>query len=391
MSLPAAEYAPAARHRRGPVPVVQVVSSLDTGGQEMLCARLVERLDPARFRSRVVSVRGGGWLARRLRDRGVPVHFLRAQEGFRVDAVLRLAAWLRREGTPVVHCHNRQALLYGGLAALLAPGSRLVFTKHGVSFWSDRATALVGRLLLRRARAVAAVSEDIAGPLREGGWVRAERLHAVPNGVDTEEFRPCAGPATRAALREGLGLPAGAPVVGTVARLSPEKDQSLLLSAFARVRARLPEARLLIVGDGPLRGELEARAARLRLGESALFLGERQDVARLLPAMDVFCLPSRTEGMSLTLLEALACGVPAVATAVGGTPEVVRDGETGLLVPSGDPERLAAALLCLLGDPVMTRALGLRARAAAVEHYSLDSMVARYAAIYTESSGGERG
>lgn len=361
--------------------VAQVVRSLDTGGQEVMVARLVERLDPARFRSTVISLQGGGWLADQLQARGFEVLCLNAPEAWSPATIAQTAKILRKKRVDVVHCHNRKALLYGGLAGTLAPRTRLVYTKHGASHWDGGPTALLGRFVMRRSRAVVAVSQDIERGVRAGNWASGQRLHTVLNGVDLEQFRPRAD---RAEVRQSIGIPTTALVVGTVARLSPEKDQATLLRAFAQVAMALPEARLLLVGDGALRAELEALARELRISERTHLLGERTDVAELLGAMDVFCLPSLTEGTSLTLLEAMATGLPVVATAVGGTPEVVAHETSGLLVEAGRPERLAEALCRVLQNGTLGARFGAAGREIVGERYSMQRMVERYAAIYQQ-------
>jgi sugar transferase (PEP-CTERM/EpsH1 system associated) len=370
-----------------PAVVVHVLRSLETGGQEMMCARLVECLDPRRHRPVVVSLQGEGHLGGELRERGIEVRCLNAPEGFRAGLVWRLADLLWRTGARIVHCHNRKAFLYGALAARLAPWVRVVFTKHGASFWEGGPAARLGRALVRRSHAVVAVSEDIAGPLREEGWTSPGRLRTILNGVDTDRFRPHLPPP---ALPDALGLRPEHRVIGTVARLSPEKDQATLLRAFAPVAQSIPVARLLIVGDGPERGALEALAAELELREHVIFAGERPDVARLLGAMDVFALPSLSEGTSLTLLEAMASGLPVVATAVGGTPEVVADGQTGFLVPPRDPAALAEALKQTLADQDAARRMGSAGRQTVLERYSLAAMVDAYTGLYEELVGGGR-
>jgi sugar transferase (PEP-CTERM/EpsH1 system associated) len=381
VSAPAAAPETRARVQADRVVVAQVVRSLDTGGQEVLCARLVERLDSERYLPLVISLQGGGWLADRLREQGFAVECLGAPEGWNPRTVTRLAELLRSRDVRVVHCHNRKALMYGGLATLLAPQARLVYTKHGVSHWDGGPTALLGRYLMRRARAVVAVSDDIARGVTAGRWADGDVLHTILNGVDLQQFTPSP---ERWRTRAELGLSAGAPVIGTVARLSPEKDQATLLRAFAQVAPSCPEARLLIVGDGALRGSLEALAAELSIQDRTLFVGERTDIPRLLGAMDVFCLPSLTEGTSLTLLEAMATALPVVATAVGGTPEVVSDGRTGLLVPPSRPELVAKALGELLRRPELREQMGRTGRSVVAARYSMEAMIGRYTGLYEQ-------
>jgi glycosyltransferase involved in cell wall biosynthesis len=234
---------------------------------------------------------------------------------------------------------------------------------------------------MRRSRAVVAVSRDIASGVCAGNWADPSRLHTVLNGVDLDQFQPGSD---RDPVRRALGISPGARVLGTVARLSPEKDQATLLRAFRQLARELPSAHLMLVGDGALRSELERLARDLGLAERTHFLGERRDIASLLRAMDVFCLPSLTEGTSLTLLEAMATGLPVVATAVGGNPEVVADQVSGLLVKPGEPDQLAHALLCVFQDGQWARRLGHAGREIVRQRYSMQAMVERYAGIYQQ-------
>ncbi|HVY45200.1 MAG TPA: glycosyltransferase [Minicystis sp.] len=378
----AARAAGAQRAARSPAPVrvVQVVRSLETGGQEMMLVRLVEALDPRAFACSVLVLQGHeideAPLARRLAERGVEVHAMRARrEGVAPALVPALARELYRRGAEVVHAHNLQPLLYAGLAARLKPGTGVVATAHGYRNWSsfrfDRA--------LRRAlpgAVVVAVSPELAAALAARGFSPEVGV----NGVDVEAL---AAPGDRARLRAALGLEPDEWVLGALGRLSPEKDHATLLRAMQRVAAVEPRAHLLLAGDGPLRAELAALAGRLGLEGRVRLIGERADVPGFLGALDVFCLPSKTEGTSLSLLEAMACGVPVVATAVGGTPSVVEAGAAARLVPPGDPEALAAALLALREAPREAAAMAARGRRIVEARFSLRGMVDRYAALYT--------
>jgi glycosyltransferase involved in cell wall biosynthesis len=179
-----------------------------------------------------------------------------------------------------------------------------------------------------------------------------------------------------------LGLPAGAPVVGAVSRLAWKKAIVHLVQATPRIVEALPQARVVIAGDGPLRAELEAEAAALGVADHIRFLGSREDSIDLMALFDVFVLPSVVEGMSNALLEAMAVGRPVVATDVGGNSEVVADGETGFLVPASAPDRLAAAIVKLLGAPEMAAEMGAAGRRRVIEHYRVDIMTRRIEAMY---------
>jgi glycosyltransferase involved in cell wall biosynthesis len=239
------------------------------------------------------------------------------------------------------------------------------------------------RVTLSRAHRLIAVSEAVARSARVSlGSLR--RLVVVRNGVDLARFDdPCLP--SRDAMRRALGLPPDAPVALCVARLSPEKD----VAAFLEAAALVPEtaANFLVAGDGPLRPSLEQQIELLRLKDRARLLGARQDIPALLRAADVLCVPSREEGLGLAAVEAMASGLPVVATRVGGLPEVVTDGETGLLVAPGDRAALAAALTGLLSSPAYARRLGEAGRARARTCFDHRAMIAATNAVYAEAVG----
>jgi phenylacetate-CoA ligase len=370
--------------------VAHVVLALQPGGLEQVVLALLARADRERFEPSVVALDEPGALAGRLAQMGVPLHVMPRAQGGGIDAALtvRLSAWLRREHIDIVHTHNPTPHLYGALAAALArrptpphgrPRPTVVHTKHGRNHPDDPRKVLANRLASALSDRIVAVSEDATRVAVEVEHVEAHRLVTIRNGVDTMLFHPD----EPAPARRALGIPVMGFHVGCVARLSAEKDHATLLEAFARLHAARPDAHLTLIGDGPLRGELEAQRARLGLESALTLAGHREDVAALLPAFDVFALSSRTEGMSLTLLEAAAAALPIVATRVGGNPEVVADGETGILVPPGDPGRLSEALQAM-AERQDRAAMGARGRARVAERHGMDRMAAAYDALYAE-------
>ncbi|WP_437484461.1 glycosyltransferase [Sorangium sp. So ce1014] len=374
-----------------PAKVAHVVLSLNVGGLERVVLRLLERTARDRFAPVVCALHEPGALAEELARLGVPLVVLARRPGLDPGLPVRLSAWLRREGIRLVHTHNPGPHLYGALAAGLARaarlpgggGPRVIHTKHGRNYPKQRRKVLVNRLAAALTDRVVAVSDDARAVALEVERVDPAKVVTILNGVDTDVFRP----GDAGAARARLGVPASGYHVGCVARLSPEKDHATLLAAFARLREVRPDAHLSLIGDGPLRPALEQQAARLGLGGAVTFTGTRGDVAELLPAFDVFALASLTEGISLTLIEAAAAGVPIVATRVGGNPEILEEGETGLLVAPGAPETLAAAL-----EAVAVRqdraAMGMRGRARVVERFGVDRMVRAYEDLYDEVLGG---
>jgi glycosyltransferase involved in cell wall biosynthesis len=217
---------------------------------------------------------------------------------------------------------------------------------------------------------------------RDIGFPR-ERITVIRNGADLQKF----GATSRTVARELLGIASGDFVIGTVGRLVPVKDHVVLLSAIAGVNESGVAASMVIVGDGPLRGDLESRAHALGLERQVLFLGHRPDVDRILPALDVFALTSVSEGLPNTVLEAMATGLPVISTDVGGVDELVVDGETGLLVPARDAGAFSAAILKLAGDRGLREEMGAKGRKRATAQFGLPTMLAGYARVYKESAG----
>jgi glycosyltransferase involved in cell wall biosynthesis len=352
--------------------VVHVTLGLGVGGQENLLVEFARHADRARFNLRVVSLGGRGTLAPDLEACGVPVEALAEPDGLRPGIVLRLAGLFRRWRADVVHTHDNRPLVYGAPAARLARVPRVVHTKHyGRIAHISRRQAFLEAAAARLADRFVCVSRDsAAGAVAQG--VPARKVATVWNGIDLARFT-YAGPCS------------GGPAV-LVARLSPEKDIPTLLRAAALVTRAEPGFRLEVAGHGPCLPELQRLAGELGLGERVRFLGEVRDVPGLLKRAGLFVLSSVTEGISLTLLEAMARGLPVVATRVGGNPEVVADGDTGVLVPPGKPEVLAEAVLRVWRDPGRGRELGLAGRRRVEANFEVRGMVSRYEALYEASS-----
>ncbi len=344
------------------------------GGQNQ--ALLTARGMAERGHDVVIACQAGGALAERARAAGIEVRELGFRGDFSPAAVLPLAAAMRGFAPDRVQLHDPHAVSAALLARRLTQRTAFVATRR-VDF------ALRGPLSRRKYAAcdrVIAVSEAIAAVLRAGG-LAAERLRVVYEGVPDR----AAQPGGRGALRE-LGIPDDAPVVGNVAALTGHKDQATLLHAAAKVAARVPSARFLIVGEGELRARLETLAGDLGLERRCVFAGFRADLDRLIPAFTVFCLSSHMEGLGTSLLDAMAFGVPVVATAAGGIPEAVADGVTGRLVPPRDPAALAAALVEALEDPARRAAWGHAGRQRFEERFTADRMIEATLAVHAELS-----
>jgi glycosyltransferase involved in cell wall biosynthesis len=359
-------------------PVLQVVLRLDPGGTERLVVEIVRRLH-ARVPMAVCCLDAAGAWADRVTSLGVPLTVLGRRDGFHPGLARDVVACARAAGAAVLHCHHYSPFVYGRLASVVAPELRVIYTEHGRLSDSPPSAKrrLANRLLMGGVQDLFAVSHDLrAHLLREAV---PPRMQVIWNGIDPG-VAPT--PADRAAARAALGVPDDAIVVGAVARLDPVKDLGTLLAAVSRARATVPGLCAVIAGDGPERPALEAAIAADPAGDRLRLLGHRDDVRMLLAGVDIFANSSTSEGISLTLLEAMAAELPIVATRVGGTPEVVVDQETGRLAPARDPEAFAAALVDVAGDARRARAWGQAGRRRLLAHFTIDEMVRKYEAVY---------
>lgn len=366
--------------------IVHVVENLDRGGLERTVVDLIASQRDAGHECRVICLFKLGLLARELLASGVRVDACGKRPGLDLRALRRARALIRQSPDAVIHTHNAMAHYYAVLASLGLPVKCRINTRHGMGgrTRSGRQEWLY-RQSLRGTDYAVAVCEAARQRFAADGMRPRRALLAVPNGIRLERFRP-ADDVARQSLVAELELPTGSRIIGTVGRLQPVKDHALLLRAFAKVRVQVPEAALVIVGDGPLRAALEAQAEQAGLSDAVRFMGDRHDVPRLLTGMEVFALTSTSEGYSVALLEACASSLPIVATDVGGNREIVRHGINGRLVPSGDTAAIATALIALLRGGEQAAAMGRAGYAWAQAEASFRTMAERYHGLYDVSS-----
>jgi glycosyltransferase involved in cell wall biosynthesis len=319
----------------------------------------------------VVACQRGGVLEERARAAGLDVRPVSFHGDLSPVAAMTLRRVIRASPPHAVQAHDPHALG----AVLLAVGGAPLFATRRVDFdlqgWPSR-------WKYGRARRVIAVSGAVASVLARGG-VPASRVRVVYEGVPDRQPQPGGREALAA-----LGIPRDALVVGNVAALTDHKDHATLLKAAARVVEVFPGARFVVVGEGELRDRLQAQAAELGLGDRAVFTGFRDDLDRLIPAFDVFCLSSHQEGLGTSVLDAMCFGRPVVGTAAGGIPEAVDDGVTGRVVPPRHPDALAAALVAVLQDARARRVMGEAGRKRFAETFTVDRMVESTLGVYQE-------
>jgi glycosyltransferase involved in cell wall biosynthesis len=356
---------------------MQMTDVTGRGGAEKALVDLALGLDRNRYQVTVCATRTAGNYQPLLDAAGVRSIILERHSRRDLGKLAGLVRRLRRERVHVLHTHLFGSNTWGRLLGRLAGVPIIIAHEH----WSSKAQKeiWVDRLLYRLSDRILVPSQASKRIVMALEGIPARYIDVIYNGVDISRFCP---DADRGAVRQELNLPEDAVVVGTVGRLSADKGgQDHLIRAVAGVRRAHPGVRLLIVGDGPLRPGLEALAAT-ELGEAARFTGQRADVARLLGALDVFVLPSLREALPIAVLEAMAMRLPAVATRVGGVPEVVEDGMTGFVVPPGDEVALRAALARLVDDPGLRDRLGAAGQARVHAHFTLQQMVRQVEHLY---------
>ncbi len=364
--------------------VLHVIDTLGLGGAERFLVNLVRHLDASKYRPIVAWLSEGGPFAEDLERAGIEVIGIRARGHRDARALSRLVRIMREKRVGIVNTHLFVDSFYGRLAALVAGVPVRIVTQQNA--YEDPRLRLpawqiwANRLLVPVTHHFVAVSQAARTYLQQVERVPASKISVIPNAIEPP---PAVSDAVVQTLRiqwaddEGRG-----PLVGTIARLEPQKGLDTLLQALSELRRQIPNVRCIIVGEGRLRADLESLARSLEVADIVRFVGTRRDVPAILAALDVFVLPSRFEGLSLALLEAMAVGCPVVATSVSGSVEVVKDGETGLLVPPEEPGALSAAIHRLLKDRRLARDVANRARQHVLAHYTIDAVARQYEAIY---------
>jgi glycosyltransferase involved in cell wall biosynthesis len=355
---------------------------MQVAGAEMLVFETIRRLG-ARIRPTVFCLDQIGQLGKTLQQSGVPVIAFDRRPGLDWRLFGRLAREIHARQIDVVHAHQYTPFFYASVGAKLSGRHpRVIFTEHGRHYPDvvSRKRRLANWLIFDKlADDVTAVCQFSARSLSDQDGFSGDRIEIIPNGIDFEKYQTGED---RAALRWRLGLKPGRRYIIIVARFHPVKDHATLITAFAGLAASRADVDLLLVGDGPLRPDIERQISALGIVDRVHLLGIRSDVADWLRTADIFTLSSVSEAASITLLEAMASGLPAVVTNVGGNPELVRDGIDGVLVPRGDAAAFTAAFSRLLEDDVTRLEMGRSGAARVLDHFLLDTTIARYGKLY---------
>lgn len=370
--------------------LVHIARSLDVGGVESQILSTLPRLQ-REFKVSLVCLHEKGQLAEQLEREGIPVTVERFRNRWTPASLWRLARYLRRERVDIVQTHMYGPNISGIAAAGLAGVPVRISTVHNMDQWRSPRRIRTDRAVLRWRDAVFCVSEPVRRVYMERTGCPAGKCRVLPNGVDLESFRHLR---SRDDVLEELNIPPGSRVVGVVARLVPAKDIRLFLDTADRIRREQSDVFFLVVGEGPLREDLQDHASRLGLSDHVVFTGLRHDVPDLVSAMDCFLLTSKAEGFAIVVLESMAAGVPVVGTRVGGVEDIIRSPEEGFLVAPGDGEELTKAVLRVLGDSSLAETLKVKGRQRARD-FRIEAVVEDLSRAYREllevHGGGRRG
>ncbi len=358
--------------------VLHLIHSLEMGGAQKVIINLVRHHDRSAFIPVVGSLRRAGTLEPLINKAGTDVVYFDKTSPLDIGCALRLREYIRANGISIVNAHNFSASLWGRIACAGLNNVAFVVTEHGRLENPSFKVRFFNRIFASGVDAIIAVSEETAEFIRMSFPYNAHKIHVVINGIDIPDEPGW----SKSQLESEFGIPSDAPVIATLGAFTPVKDQALLINAVHLVLRELPDARLLLIGDGPLRSELEHLVDTLRMRESVVFAGERIDGPEILDASNVFCLSSRQEGTPIALLDAMARKCPMVLTKVGGIPYIVTDETEALLVPHGEPGLLAAALKRILNSGELAGKLASNALLRLRADFSAETMTRNTEEVY---------
>jgi len=367
------------------VGILHVLWSLGVGGAEKLANDMIRMLPRDVYRPVVCSVAEAGFLGDRLRDDGYHVYHRECVPGVDMGMVRWLREIISHENIRIIHAHQYSPMYYSVLAALGNKQLKLVYTEHGRLFPDRRnwKRYLVNPLLAKRIDHMVSIAESTKKAMIHYDNLPGKKIRVVHNGVEMPEKPVNLNLENK---RMELGIPAACRILGTAARLDEDKNLPMMLRAFKIVLGCYPDSCLLIAGCGSLEGskesDLKALATGLGIEQQVKFIGQRDDLQEIYPLIDVFLLSSYTEGISISLLEAMVCGLPCVVTDVGGNSEVVLDGVTGFLVPSDAHESMADKVLSLLADPELVAVMGNNGSERVASCFSFSRMMDEYLELY---------
>lgn len=363
--------------------VLHMMEGNEPGGAETVLVEIATHLHDG-YRSHGL-VLEEGWTHSALKARGIPVDILPLERSFDFRWPGRLARLIQDRDIHLIQSHEFTTNCYATAAARMA-GIPIVCTVHGKNYYPDRLYRRIAtRWAAKNAGAFVSVSHDLSRFLTDRIGIPAARIHTIHNGADLARF--ATPEKRRAQTRKALGIPADRFVCITVAALFEVKAHKVLIDAAARLSAKAPHITFLLVGEGPLEAQLKTQAGQLNVDDTVRFAGFRRDIPDLLSAADLFVLPSYSEGLPVSVIEAAAAGLPVVASRVGGLSEIVEEDVTGNLVPAGDADALARAILGMAEAPSRARRMANAGQRAVRERFGMEQMIGAYTRLYTTLLG----
>ncbi|MFH1701752.1 MAG: glycosyltransferase [Candidatus Zixiibacteriota bacterium] len=363
------------------ISILHVVLSTETGGMENIIYNLASGVNRNRFNIKILCLDKIGPLSKKLSDIGIESKLAgRMMPGFSMLYPAQLIKIIKQSGCQIIHSHSG-CWFKVAIACSHVPDISHIYTEHGRTFPDKKLKILMDKYSMRWTDKVVAVGAILQRYLSETVCLPSKKIININNCIDTDRFQPIG---KRADIRNELGYTEDEIVIANVARLAPVKNHGLLIDVFKQINRDYPQARLMIIGDGPLRDDLEQQTSLFGLSDKIKFLGDRDDVPRILPAADISTLSSLSEGISLTILEAMSCGLPVVATSVGGNPSIITNGENGYLINSGDRDNYVISLAKLIDSQELRTDMGLKARQNIIDNWSLKLMVSKYEELYEE-------
>lgn len=353
---------------------------MNIGGREKVVLDLVKHIDKSIFDVEIACLGTEGTLYENFRQLNVTLHFFRKGPGLDIWLFERLRKFIQNGRYRIVHCHNPGALLYGGVAAKLSNVPRIINTEHGYGNEISKRKVIAETILRNRISKTVAVSNDLRKNLYANFMAKKNKIITIHNGISCKSSK---SGIDKAAFKKSIGINSGDYVIGTVGRLETVKDHKTLIEAFNIVNRQSKKTKLIIVGDGKEKDSLHKTVQNLKLEKCIIFTGERNDINDLLDVMDVFVLSSLSEGVSITLLEAMRHGIPIIATSVGGNKEVIENQKTGILVAKKNPMELSAYLLFLRKNIELANSLKDKARERVMKDFNITTILKRYESLYT--------
>lgn len=332
-----------------PVRLMQITHDLNIGGLQQVVVNLCRAIDRKKFQVSVLCLRDLGPLTSEIEQLGIKVILLPQKEkGTDYFSFFKVARILRQERIQVIHTHNTQPLVDGTLGAILSGGrQRIIHTDHAREFPDKKRYMFAEWCMSHFVYKMVGVSEETTENLRRFEKIPRRKLLTIENGTDGSRFQISIDKQTK---RKELGIPDAGPIIGVISRIEKVKGINYLLQCMTRVISEFPDITLLVVGEGSEKANLERQAKEAGIEKHVIFTGERQDIPEILQLLDIYLLPSLSEGLPMGLLEAMAAKCPAIASAVGGIPQVVKDGESALLTEPGQPESIAQVVVRCLKD-----------------------------------------